>query len=372
MSTQPPESSPIIVLRGKKNSQREFVQGAVAGASRTARPASTTKGAIRVPPGYFGMPLGLAGLAAMWQFAAHRFGAPAAVGSVIALIAGAVWVVLTASYLAQGFERIGADFRDTALSPFLATPVMSALILGTILDERAPAAGRALVIALLIIGVLLIGALIGHWMNGGLDESLYGPAYYLPGGGLGFVGSEAASAVGLPKAATAYFAIGVFTWVFTSAIIFRRLNFLSALPRSLFPTVTIELGPPAVAGTAYFLMGHGSDSLSLGIATYLVIMVMAQLWLLPLYLRLSFTPGFWAFTFPSIATATLALRWLALEHPTGQLAYAWIAILLATCLTGAIAARSIWAVAARQLSLRRHIAIDEPDGGSPAATIGGA
>src|SRR5271163_2895902 len=92
MSTQPSESSPIIVLRSKKNSQGEFDQGAVAVASRTARPASTTKGAIRVPPGYFGMPLGLAGLAAMWQFAAHRFDDPAAVGNVIALIAGAVWV----------------------------------------------------------------------------------------------------------------------------------------------------------------------------------------------------------------------------------------------------------------------------------------
>jgi hypothetical protein len=48
--------------------------------------------------------------------------------------------------------------------------------------------------------------------------------------------------------------------------------------------------------------------------------------LLPIYPRLSFTPGFWSFTFPSAAMATLGLRWLALEEPTGATAYAWIPI----------------------------------------------
>jgi tellurite resistance protein len=50
-------------------------------------------------------------------------------------------------------------------------------------------------------------------------------------------------------------------------------------------------------------------------------MVLAQVRLLPLYRALRFGMGFWSFTFPWAAAATLALRWIALEHPSGQRVY---------------------------------------------------
>jgi tellurite resistance protein len=70
-------------------------------------------------------------------------------------------------------------------------------------------------------------------------------------------------------------------------------------------------------------------------------MVIAQVRLLPLYRAAGFTTGFWSFTFPWAAMATLALRWLALEHPAGRRAYAWVVITLATILVIAIAARTV-------------------------------
>ena len=53
-------------------------------------------------------------------------------------------------------------------------------------------------------------------------------------------------------------------------------------------------------------------------------MVLVQLRLLPLYLRLRFAPGFWAFTFSWCAVAILALHWIELEHPAGQRPLAWL------------------------------------------------
>jgi tellurite resistance protein len=106
--------------------------------------------------------------------------------------------------------------------------------------------------------------------------------------------------------------------------------------------MAIELAPPAVAGSAYFLLKPGPpDLFAYGIAGYAVTMVIAQARLLPLYRAAGFTAGFWSFTFPWAATATLALRWLALEHPTGQRVYAWVAIVLTTILVIAVAARTI-------------------------------
>jgi tellurite resistance protein len=47
-------------------------------------------------------------------------------------------------------------------------------------------------------------------------------------------------------------------------------------------------------------------------------MVLAQLRLSLDYSRLSFSPGFWAFTFSYAAVATDALAWLALKRPPGE------------------------------------------------------
>jgi tellurite resistance protein len=302
----------------------------------------------RVPPGLFGAALGLSGLAGLWLFAAASIGVSPVVGDAIALLAGAVWCALAAGYLSQGAHQILVDLRDTADGPMLAAPIMSALVLGAVLSTHARTAGHVVVIVFLIVGGLLCGLLIGQWMTGGLEEDRLGPAFYLPGGGIGFVGSEAAYAIGLHGIAALFFGIGVFTWVFASSIVLSRLQYRPRLPAALTPTMAIELAPPAVAGSAYFLLHPGRpDLLAYGIAGYAVIMVVAQVRLVPLYRAAGFTAGFWSFTFPWAAVATLALRWLALEHPAGQRAYAWVVIALTTILVIAIAARTVKDIAGR-------------------------
>ena len=100
---------------------------------------------------------------------------------------------------------------------------MTALILGSVLSAHARTAGHVVVIASLIIGALVCGLIIGESMTGGMDEDRLSPALYLPGGGIGFVGSEAAYTIGLHGIAALFFGIGVFTWVFASSIVLSRL-----------------------------------------------------------------------------------------------------------------------------------------------------
>ena len=78
-------------------------------------------------------------------------------------------------------------------------------------------------------------------------------------------------------------------------------------------------------------------------------MVLVQVRLLPLYLRLRFTPGFWAFTFSWCAVALLALHWLALTHPAGQRTLAWLVWSAVTVLVAAIAVRTVVALVRREL-----------------------
>jgi tellurite resistance protein len=115
------------------------------------------------------------------------------------------------------------------------------------------------------------------------------------------------------------------------------------------PTVTLETAPAALAGAAYFeLHGPVPDPAVYGLTGYLLLLVLVQLRLLPIYFRLRFTPGFWSFTFPWAAIAGFALTWLHIERPAAQTAYAVAVVAAVSLLIGAIAVRSLVAVARGQ------------------------
>jgi tellurite resistance protein len=182
--------------------------------------------------------------------------------------------------------------------------------------------------------------------DGGLEEKTFGPAFFLPGIGIGFVGADAAATVGLHSIAELFFGIGIAAWVLISSVTLNRMFFRPRLPPALIPTMAIELAPAAVAGNAYFLIHPGApDLLLLALSGYGALMVVAQIRLLALYRTLSFSPGFWSFTFPPANMALFALRWLDLEHPAGASAYAWVLVAAITVLIAAIAARTIVALA---------------------------
>jgi tellurite resistance protein TehA-like permease len=89
-------------------------------------------------------------------------------------------------------------------------------------------------------------------------------------------------------------------------------------PAPLVPTLSIEVAPPALAGSAYFaLTGNHVDALAYAIAGYSLLMVLVQITLLPVYMRTPFTAGFWSFTFPWTAVVAYALRWIAVDRPAG-------------------------------------------------------
>jgi tellurite resistance protein len=66
--------------------------------------------------------------------------------------------------------------------------------------------------------------------------------------------------------------------------------------------------------------------------------------LVPLYLKLKFSPGFWAFTLPYAATATYALRWIHLQQFTGAAMLGYVVLAAITLFIGGIALRSLVAL----------------------------
>jgi tellurite resistance protein len=145
--------------------------------------------------------------------------------------------------------------------------------------------------------------------------------------------------------AEACFGIGILCWLLLGSLLLNRLFFRPTLPAALFPTLAIEVAPPVVAGIAYnAITGGASNGVAYALAGYGVLMVLVQLRLVPLYARLRFGPGFWAFTFSYAAAATDALEWIALRHPAGATTYAAVIIGAITIFIGAVTARTVVAV----------------------------
>jgi tellurite resistance protein len=296
----------------------------------------------RVPPNLFGIALGMAGLALAWHAAVPLLGIPQTVPDALDVLAAVLWLVLVGAYLLQGPRVILADLRDPVLSPFVSASAITAMILAAALAQDAFTAGRVLVIVFLAATIAIGGWLTGQWMTGGIEPDSLHPGYLLPTAAGGLIGANAAAQVHLHALAEASFGIGVICWVLLSSMIMKRLFAGPALPSALGPTMAIELGVATVAGSAYFAVaGRTVSFLACALAGYAVLMAVVQVRLIPVYRRLSFTPGFWSFAFAYAAAASDALGWLAISRPPGTTGYAIVVITLLTGFVAWIAFRTV-------------------------------
>jgi len=194
------------------------------------------------------------------------------------------------------------------------------------------------------------GWFTGQWIYGPIELTKVHPGYFLPSVAGGFVASASAGQVGQLRLAETLFGLALVCWVVLGGIVLGRLMVGPPLPPALTPTIAIEIAPAALATFAAFIIdGHRVDTGIRLLAGYGMLMVIAQLRLLPAYRRLSFASSFWAFTFPWAAVTISGLYWLGVTHPIGQRAESYVALTLISVFIGAIAVRTAVALRRGQL-----------------------
>ena len=305
------------------------------------------------------MPFGVAGLAGTWLAMARDHHAPVGVGSVLCAVAGLVWVGVVAAYLRQWRGDRGWLYRD--LTDPVAAPLLSlALITPMLLSAQGlqpwfPTVAKVAVDVLLVLVVLLGSWFTGQWIYTSLDVDALHPGYFLPTVAGGLLASYCASAVGQPMLATVMFGLGLICWLILGSIMLGRLFVRPSLPVPLRPTLAIEVAPAAIASLAWFrLHGDGIDTVAAILGGYGLLMVLAQLRLLPSYVRLPFMPSTWSFTFSWAAVATAGIVWLQALHPGGYVAWQYVLLVAITLLIGSIAVRTIVASGTATRSAVRH------------------
>ena len=99
----------------------------------------------RLRPNLFGIPFGLAGLAACWTAAPGLVEVPRLVATLVWVLAAAAWLVVLVPYAGQVLRgrRLVAELADPTFGPFTAVPAMLVMLLGGALAEASRTAGVA-------------------------------------------------------------------------------------------------------------------------------------------------------------------------------------------------------------------------------------
>ncbi|MEV4534324.1 hypothetical protein AB0J82_10895 [Asanoa sp. NPDC049518] len=299
-----------------------------------------------MPANLFSTAFGLTGLAGAWS-TAHGYGiSPRGVTDALLVLAGAVWVLCCVLYFRRP-RSVRADLTDNIFSPFISLALITPLLLAVLgLQPRAHTAAVVVVDVFIGLTVLYGGWITGQWIYGPIEAGKIHPGYFLPTVAGGFVASIAATGVGQRRLGEFLFGLGAICWLVLGSIIMNRLFVNPLLPPPLFPTLAIEAAPAAVASVAYFaLNGSRIDAFAALLAGYGVLLVIAQFRFLPAFLRLKFSPGFWAFTFAYAVVANATITWINVGRPAGHRALTWLVLGAITLLVGGVGLRTLVAVA---------------------------
>jgi tellurite resistance protein len=280
----------------------------------------------------FGIPFGFAGVAQCWSTAHDLELAPAWPSQVLWVVTAVVYVVLLVAYVGNVVStgRAGTEVSDQTFGPFTALILILPMLLALDLARYAPQAGTTIFLVLVVLIALYGGWVSGQWIIADMPLDRWHPGYFLPTVAGPLLAAAGCAARDLDGPARLLLGYGLICWVTLNSIILLRLFTCAPLPSALVPSLAIEVAPPVVAGSAWFAINGGRpDTMAYLLAGYALLMVLVQIRLIPLYLRVPFKAGGWAYSFSYAAALSVGIRWLVAEQVDGRQA-------LTYCLLGVI------------------------------------
>lgn len=266
-----------------------------------------------IPASFFGMVLGLGGLAVDWRVAHSVWGLPAGIGEALYAFAGIVWALVLLLYFTKwcvAAEEARAEAEHAVQCCFIGLGGVSTLVLA----QGAIPYSHLIATILFAIGALFTLAFAlwrtGKLWRGGRDPGATTPVLYLPMVAGGFVAGNTAAQLGWADWGQLAFGMAFFSWLAIESVLLHRLYTAPTMPPAVRPTLGIQLAPPAVGASAYLAVGPGVvDVFANALLGYALLQALLLLRLARWIGEQRFSPAYWAFTFgaTSLAGATLRL-----------------------------------------------------------------
>jgi tellurite resistance protein len=294
---------------------------------------------------WFGMVMGLSGLALAWLRAQALMGPMAlSVATAIGVVAALVWLILLAATAVRARRYAGAlraDLAHPVRHAFVAALVVGALLLCAWgVQLWGPLAGLDALWRMSAAAELAVTLwVLGRWLHEHQEGSppmwaAITPVLFIP-----VVGNVVVPLAGWPLGhhawSMAQLGIGVFFWPLVLVLVLARRAAHSALPTRLLMSWFITAAPPSVVGVVSVVM-DAPLTWSMGLWGVAMFSLLWASQVVGRAMSAGFHMGFWAVSFPLAAFTSLTLM-LAERSGVPWMSAAGLALLaLSTLVIGAL------------------------------------
>lgn len=264
-----------------------------------------------VPAAFFGVVLGISGLASGWRLAAKLWSFPTAIGEWVFALDVLVWLFLALSYLLKWViyrDEAIAEFEHPVQCCFVGLAGVSTLLVAVAaVPYSVTAAWTLFAIGFTAqFGFALFRT--GELWKGGRELAQTTPILYLPLIAGNFVATIALGALGQSGWGVLTFGSGFFAWLALESVILNRMYNGVTPPAALRPSYGINLAPPAVGAAAWLsVTGGHADYLAQAMLGYACLQALLLIRLFRWIGEQPFSAAYWAFSFGATALANSAM-----------------------------------------------------------------
>lgn len=308
---------------------------------------------MHVPVPLFATVMGLGGLGLAWRRAHEALGLPSAVGEAVLALAAVAFVLVAGLYLTKALRHpaaVKAEFAHPVRSSFFPTITIGLMILAGAALPYAPKLAEAMWLAAAALHLVFAVYLMGRWIGMSHELHTFNPAWFIP-----VVGNVLAPLVGVRlgyvEVSWFFFSVGLVFWLALLPVLLYRVIFHDMVPARLVPTLFIFLAPPAVGFLSYLQLNGGVLDAAARVLFFTALFTALLLVrLAPMFLKVPFAVSWWAFTFPSAATAVAGLSYHhALGGGAASATLAGVLLAAATVIVTLVTLRTLKALADRAL-----------------------
>lgn len=263
-----------------------------------------------ISPAYFGVSMGLGGLASAWMLAASLYPDAAGVAHALFLLTAIVGSAVTLAYAAKvtfHFQSAVEDFCDTNIANFFPGFTISLLLLASWLDHQSFAVSTPLWSFAAILHIGLAISVLRIWIVHNVEITIANPSMFVPIAGL-FVVPATLPDDGSLTIALFCFAVALLFWLALLPVVLNRILFHGQLPQQFLPTLFVLIAPPALAASSTAVLSGAFTPLAEGLFFAGLFIALLLATMARRFFALSFQMSWWAFTFPSAALAGTALK----------------------------------------------------------------
>lgn len=287
-----------------------------------------------LPTPMAGLALAIASLGWSWENVGDFNGMAQLVGAVIA----SGMLLLISGKFILNLNNLWSDLKHPVIGGVVPTFAMGLMIVSHSLWQISPVAGDGLWVFALAIHIGFLLSFVYHRSQDfSLDQMV--PSWFIPPVGLmvadvSFAGNEM-----LRPIADAILIFSLVVYALLLPLMMYRLIFCVEVPDAAKPTIAILAAPASLSLAGYITVSQAPSPLIIAVLLGIALLMTAVIYVSFIHLlRLPFSPGYAAFTFPMVIGATALFKtadWMAsigiaASYVEQVTVLAWIELLVAS------------------------------------------